>query len=209
MRRSPAGLTCVAAVVVAGVLCSSCGVPIDGATRPISADRLPQELRSPPTSPDTLPPPLAPEQGAPSTAGAVYFLDPDLELRSVALPGTVPSSDVDASATAVLRRLAAGPDQDELDDGLQSAVGPGATLVLSGVVDGVATVQASDLARDQSADRLPLAVAQVVLSLTSLPAVEGVRLQRDGVDLDVPLPGGALTSGPLTAQDYSALAVAR
>jgi hypothetical protein len=52
---------------------------------------------------------------------------------------------------------------------------------------------------------LPLAVGQVVLSATSVPGVDRVRLLRDGEPLDAPLPDGELTSRPLTASAFASL----
>jgi len=53
-----------------------------------------------------------------------------------------------------------------------------------------------------SAERLPVAVGQVVLSVASAPTVRGVALQTYGRPVQVPLPGGSLTDGPVTATDY-------
>jgi hypothetical protein len=54
-----------------------------------------------------------------------------------------------------------------------------------------------------------LAVAQVVLTVTSVPGVDSVLVTRDGAPVELPLPGGALTSGPVTGRDYISLVEAR
>ena len=51
-------------------------------------------------------------------------------------------------------------------------------------------------------ERLPLAVGQLVLSLSSAPGVDGIRLVTSGEAVDVPLPDGALADRPVTADDY-------
>jgi spore germination protein GerM len=48
-------------------------------------------------------------------------------------------------------------------------------------------------------------VGQIVLTATSVPDVEAVLMTRDGALVQLPIPGGALTSAPVTAQDYAEL----
>ena len=50
-----------------------------------------------------------------------------------------------------------------------------------------------------------LAIAQVVMTLTSLPGVDSVQFVRDDETVEVPLPDGTLVRRPLTAADYSSL----
>jgi len=47
------------------------------------------------------------------------------------------------------------------------------------------------------------AVAQLVLTATSLQGVDAVRLTIGGDPVEAPLPTGELTSAPLTAADYA------
>ena len=56
-----------------------------------------------------------------------------------------------------------------------------------------------------SAERLPAAIGQVVLTLSSAPGIESVVLVSDGQPVQVPLPGGALTDQPVTGDDYAEL----
>ena len=44
-----------------------------------------------------------------------------------------------------------------------------------------------------------------MLTLTSVPGVRAVLLERDGRVVDAPLPDGSLTPLPLTRQDYAPL----
>jgi spore germination protein GerM len=73
------------------------------------------------------------------------------------------------------------------------------------LVDGVADVEIRTTVEDPAADRVPLAVGQIVLTATSFPGVDAVRLLRDGRAVPVPVVGGALTAEPVRASDYSAL----
>ena len=50
-----------------------------------------------------------------------------------------------------------------------------------------------------------LAVAQLVLTATSVSGVDGVLLTLDGQPVEAPLPSGELTTGVLTGADYAAL----
>ena len=51
----------------------------------------------------------------------------------------------------------------------------------------------------------PLTVAQVVLTITSVPGIDTVRLTRDYAPIDVPRANGSLTSELLTSDDYASL----
>ena len=59
------------------------------------------------------------------------------------------------------------------------------------------------------AERLPLAVGQIVLSVTSAPGVDAVRLVTSGQPVDLPLPSGALATRDVTPEDYAALVLER
>jgi hypothetical protein len=78
-------------------------------------------------------------------------------------------------------------------------------MQVTALEDRVATVELSGESPDAVPERLPLAVAQVVLTATSLPSVEAVLLTRDGVPVEAPLPGGELSDRPLREGDYAGL----
>ena len=77
---------------------------------------------------------------------------------------------------------------------------PGTTLRLLSGQNGQATL-ALDSHQLPAADRTT-AIAQIVLSATSVPGIGAVRLTLDGRALETPLADGALTTRPLTAADY-------
>ena len=140
-----------------------------------------------------------------TTTPDVYLLDGDGRLVPVAASPT--ESGLVPVLGGVLSRLAAGPREAERASGLASALGPDVRLTLVGVADGTATIEVDVGEQDPSASRLPLAVGQVVLSATSVEGVDRVQLVQGGSPIEVPLPDGALTLGPVTADDYAALLV--
>lgn len=106
-----------------------------------------------------------------------------------------------------LQALVAGPTRREQDAGLVSAVSPRlfAAEVAQGS-GGVVIVEnpAPDASSSGRTDEV-FAYAQVVLTLTSLTDVNGVRFVRDGQPLAVPRSDGTLSLGPLTRRDYGDL----
>lgn len=190
------------ATVVAGAtaaVLAGCGAPGGGATRPLDPAEVPYGLLHPtatatPTSGSTDPA---------TTTVRLYFVDADRRLAPVPLP--LAGTSADEAVEAVLDLLAPGPTEAQREQGLSSALGPEARLRLVGLRDGTAQVEVSSSPVDPAPDRIPLGVGQVVLSLTSVPGVRAVQLVRDGEPLEVPRPGGARTSAPVTAQDYASL----
>jgi spore germination protein GerM len=73
--------------------------------------------------------------------------------------------------------------------------------------DGTATIDIDGPDEAPSGGASRLAVAQIVLTATSVPGVDAVRLTLSGEPVEAPLPSGQLTSAPLTAADYAALLV--
>lgn len=190
MRRHLA--CCVGAVLVA--VLAGCGVPSD--PTPIAISRVPYDLLSPAGTATSRP-------SAPAVRGPfVYLLDADDRLVPVE---TDVVDDVPAAAIgSVLTRLSEGPTEDERQAGLSTALGP-ATLTLRSLEDGRAEIEVDSGTPEPSAGRLPLAVGQVVLSVTSVSGVGSVVLTDAGQPVDAPLPDGARTDRPLTRADFEGL----
>lgn len=110
------------------------------------------------------------------------------------------------TAEAVLAALVVGPSERESDAGLTTAVLSGTTLDRQEPSARVAYVDVPETDETESgrSDEV-LAYAQIVVTLTSLPSVTGVRFLRDGQPLDVPRADGSLARAPLTRRDYTAL----
>lgn len=187
-------LICVAASAIA-VLVGGCGVPSEGP--PTVITRVPGDLLAP--APSTTANPTAPAVEGPF----IYLVDGDQRL--VPVEAGAPTDEPGDSAAIVLIRLSKGPDESERGAGLSTALGPEASLRLTTVAGGRAVVEVQSGTPAPAAARLPLAVGQVVLSLTSISGIDSVTLTSDGVPIDAPLPTGVLTSHALTAADYESL----
>lgn len=187
------------AVAVALVLLvAGCGLPRDTEVRAVDATAVPYDLLDPEA-------PSRPGLTGPVPAGTpvVFWLvhDDRLAPTAVAVSCTDPVDDV---VGRLLGLLAAAPDETARSAGRSSAIPSSSDLELVGVADGVALVDFVP-ATSLTADRLPLAVGQLVLTVTSAPGVESVLVGAAGETVEVPLPGGALTDRPVTADDYAIL----
>jgi hypothetical protein len=191
------GVLAAAACVAVALLVSGCGVP-RGATETVADDEVPYHLLTTPSAGPSSPSPAA----TTDTRPGVFFVNGDEKLvrRPVAV-----GSDAESAVTGVLKALATGPSEGDRAEGLGSALGPDVGLRLLGVADHTARIEIVPSARNPAADRLPLGVGQIVLSVTSVDGVNRVTLEEDGQPLSAPLPGGEQTADPLTANDYVSL----
>jgi spore germination protein GerM len=184
--------------VAVTLLASGCGVP-HGSSESVADDEVPYHLLTTSSAQPSAPAPAATE----ATLPRVFFVNGDEKL--VRRPLAVDGTETESAVTAVLKALAGGPSDDYRAEGLASALGPDVGLRLLGVVDRTAQIEIVPSARNPTADRLPLAVGQIVLSATSVDGVDQVTLEENGQPLSAPLPGGEQTAGPLTPDDYTAL----
>lgn len=173
---------------------TACGAPSGSAARPIES--VPYDL--------TAPAPAASSSSTPAPSrGPHVFLLRDDVLR----PASPVSSrgDVRSTAARALETLVEGPSDQDRGAGLSTALGPEVRLSLTDLVDGRATVEIQVGEQALGAGRLPLAIGQIVLTLTSVTGVDEVVLTADGSRIAAPLPGGALTDRPLRSRDYAVL----
>lgn len=163
----------------------------------------------PEASPNDLPDERANVFGEPATgdeaAGAnrIYLLAPPAveapqRLRSV-------QRDVPTAAASVLESLFAGPNSDEREAQLDTAIPDDVELLDARSVGQVLTVDLSDVFDDLTPDGLRLAVAQIVSTATDIDGVRSVQLRVDGEPRVWPLGNGELTERPLTQYDYPGL----
>lgn len=178
-------------------LVAGCGVPTGGAAETIPASDVPYGLASaaPDPAPSTSPDPVV-------EPSRVYLVDAAdvLVPRPRELAGATPEEQLDG----LLDELAAGPSAAERDRQLSTALPPEVELSVAGLSDGTATVDITGSPAVPAGQASRRAVAQVVLTATSVPGVDAVVLTLDGERVEAPLPSGELTAEPLTREDYAA-----
>lgn len=177
------------------LLLTACGAPTSGAVQQVTS--VPYDLMSP-AAPVTTAPTTKPE-----ARPRVYLVRDDL---LVPVPGPdTEGADTPTAVTELLQALAQGPREGDRNRGLSSALGSDVAMTLTRIDGDTAVVDVDAGAQLPSAGRLPLAVAQIVLTVVSVPGVENVELTVGGEPIQAPLPDGALTERPLDAGDYSTL----
>jgi spore germination protein GerM len=181
--------------VWAAVLLGACGVPDGGPTTTIT--QVPYGLQRPADTDTSSPTHQA------RFRPFIYLVD-DQVLVPVEASSPDPA-DTARTLGAVLGQLAKGPTETDRSAGLSTALGPDTAIKLVQLEGGVAHIDVSAGDQVPSPPRVPLAVGQIVLTATSVPDVEAVLVTRDGAPVQLPIPGGALTSAPVTAQDYAEL----
>lgn len=184
--------TTAAAVVVAVSVVAGCAIAPDDAPRDIPLLQQ-SELRLD----------ADPAAGAAVGAARIYLLTPETSGRSSQLL-SVPR-DVDEAAPDVLSALLAGPNADELDEQLRTAIPAATELRGAALRGGTLLVDVSAEILQLSGDILVRAVAQIVFTAAGLPGVRAVRLLVDGAERQWPAGNGELQSAPLTPFDYPGL----
>lgn len=188
----------LAAACLGLLLLTGCGIPVQDEPVHVAPDELPSALR-----PEGTPQPSVPATVDPGDAKVmIYFVRSD---RLIGVPREAAGGSADERLQAALTALTSGPSEAEQAEGVTTAFPSGLTLDVSELDGHRAVLTLSGETDGRSAVDNILAVGQVVLSLTSLPSIHEVTFVRDGVPVEALLPGGALTSAPLTAADYNRL----
>jgi spore germination protein GerM len=110
-----------------------------------------------------------------------------------------------ADLSSGLAALLSGPTEAELNTGLRTAISPQTELRSVEVRGTTAVIDLSSAFVEVGGEEQILALAQVVLTATTAAGISEVRFALEGQPVDVPRADGTLSSGPLTAADYSAL----
>lgn len=198
--RPPVAAAALALLVSLALLVglAGCGVTTGGSPEELSPSDVPYGLLS--SAPTSAPPSaVAPDGDRPR----VYLVSPgDLLVPS---GRDVADGDLDDRLADLLDQLTAGPTSDERQDELTTALPPGAELSVAAVDGDVVTVDLSGPGEAPSGLQSRLAVAQIVLTATSLPGVREVLLTSEDDPLEAPLPSGELTTEPLGAEDFGSL----
>jgi hypothetical protein len=190
-------VTRLAAVIMPVMLAAGgCGLP-HGGVEAVDDDDVPYHLLEDP--------PQSRQEGAgdqPSPRDPlVFWVDDSGQLIPRTATAGCPG-DVAELLDTLLAELAAGPADEVRDQGLGTAIPPESGLSLMAVDDGVAAIDVEPESQI-SADRLPIAIGQLVLTVTSAPDVDRVSLFSEGELIQVPVAGGALTAAPVRAEDYA------
>lgn len=189
----------VLSVLAAGCLAlGACGVPTGDVPAAIAPSDVPYGLAEPNAT--TAPPEQATPMVDPSR---LYLVAPDDSL--VPRPRDITVGTTSERLQDLLADLAAGPTEEERSEQLSTALPPEVQLDVAGVTAGVATVDLTAEAEPPSGWASRRAVAQIVLTATSVPGVRAVLLTLAGEPVEVPLPSGELTADPVTAADYEEL----
>jgi len=133
----------------------------------------------------------------------IYLLAPDdpeqpQRLRSVL-------RDVPTEASAILASLLGGPNVEEREAQLDTAIPADVELLDTQTIGRQLTVDVADAFDELTPDGLRLAVAQIVVTATGIDGIDTVVLRIDGEPRFWPLGNGELTDRPLTAFDYPGL----
>ena len=108
-------------------------------------------------------------------------------------------------AHAALQNLLSGPSEQELAAGLRTAITGPADVRLVRIAGATAQIDLAAPFVAIAGQEQILAVAQVVLTATSVAGVSDVRFTLEGQPVDVPRGDGTLSPGPLTSLDYASL----
>jgi hypothetical protein len=189
--------TLLLAVVAAAVL-TGCGVRASGDVRVVDAGRVPDGLLDP-----TIAAAPVDLDATADSALRLYWVDDDDRLVATP-PRRFCVSSLAGVVDELLDQLIEGPEPGQRSDGLGSAVPSSDWVHVVRIDDGdaVLSVDPDALAGD---DRVIVAAAQVVLSVTSVPGVDAVELVHTGEPVQVPLPDGRLTPGPFIPEEYDDL----
>lgn len=196
--RSRSSRRSTAAAVLLAWACASCGLPGAGSATRVDGETVPYGLLDPDG-----PTPSPTSQADPSRPGPqTFWLVDDAVVpepsgaRCADTPGVV--------VEQLLDELMTGPPEEARAAGRSTAITPDSELSLRDLDRGTAVIEL-DPSTGFGTDRLPAAVAQIVLTVASAPGVRSVSLMSDGQLVQMPLPDGVLTSPPVTAADYAGL----
>jgi hypothetical protein len=188
--RRPAVATLVAGLVL---VVAACGVPTHDSAHQVDPKDVPFQLLD-----ERAGPPVADPLGAEEQL--IYFAR---DRRLVATTRKLPSS---SSLSQLLDTLGRGPNRNEVDAGLRSALPDESRFPDVSVSRGTATVDLGPRFTALSGEDQVIALAQLVYTVTGRPGVGLVRFTLDGRPTEVPRANGELTAGPVSRDDYSAVA---
>lgn len=105
----------------------------------------------------------------------------------------------------ILASLFDGATEPEVRANLRTSIPPGTRVISVSAEEPLLRVDLSQEFAAVGGEEEILAVAQIVLTATSIEGIESVAFELDGLTTAVPLPDGALSIDPVSADDYAAL----
>jgi spore germination protein GerM len=186
LRRIVAGFVVLSALAVV----SGCGIDTDSAPRDVPDD---QSIEfDPGVSGDEA-----------TGTSRVYLLapsDPDEPARLRAV-----SRDVPNDAELLLTSLFSGPNTDEQEQQLGTALPRDIRLLSARTVGRVLTIDVTDVFGELTTVALRLAIGQIVATASESEGVDAVRVRVEGTNQVWPTGDGELTADPLSIYDYPGL----
>ncbi|HEX3087549.1 MAG TPA: GerMN domain-containing protein [Ilumatobacteraceae bacterium] len=136
-------------------------------------------------------------------SGRIYLLSPEV----IGQPRTLQSvaRDVGDTPDSAMTALFEGPNTDELQKQLRSAIPPGTRVLDVSRNGSVLVVNLSNELQQLTGEALIDGVAEIVLTGTEVTGISSVSIQIDGVPQQWPAASGTLQSEPLTRYDFPGL----
>ena len=181
-----------AAALLALIVLSSCGIPVEDSARPISADDIPVTIPSPA--------PVRTAPADPTPASVELFFVQGSRLAPVRREAPIP-----LSAERTIAEIARGPTPAERGQGFRTAL-PTELRLAGTVAAAVPLIEVTESFTRVEGEEHILALAQLVFTLTGLPGVDGVSFGLAGRPVEVPTGDGVLKRGPLRRPDFQAVA---
>ncbi|MGH9009624.1 MAG: GerMN domain-containing protein [Acidimicrobiia bacterium] len=185
-RASTAGL------VLATLLAVGCGIPEDRHPTTLPGGVITAGLGITTTTGTT------PSDPQPAVEATVFLVRAE---RITPVVRRVPQADL----SNVLKALLSGPTEAELNTGTRTAISPQTELRSVAVQGPTAVIDLTSAFVEVGGAEQILALAQVVLTATTVAGISEVRFALEGQPVEVPRADGTLSSGPLTAADYNSL----
>ena len=187
----------VAAIAVALISVSACGIPTDEDARRIDPEEIPPGLLDV-SAPTTVAGALDPL--GTTEVVAVYLI------RDGALAPSLAEVGRGASLNDVIELIRVAPSEELAEEGFRSALVSDVPVVQSiALARGVADIDLGPAFLELPSNDQVLALGQLVLTATARPGVGQVRFTLEGLPVQVPTADGTIASDPLSRDDYLAL----
>lgn len=171
-------------VLAVGIV--ACGIPIDAEPEEVTVD-----VDGSPEAPGPTPGDLV--------AVTMYLVSDETLVR---VTRDLPDA---ADLETILESLLAGVTEPEERSNLRSSIPAGTEMIDLELDQNVARIDLSNEFAAVGGEEETLAVAQIVLTATSVDGIDLVAFQLEGVPTDAPVANGALSIEPVEASDYASL----